>query len=268
MSTIGFIGAGNMGYAMMKGAIEIFNQKEILFTDVNQERMQWVHENIEIPFVSSNKDILKKGKYIILAIKPQYYENVLNEIKGEIDSQHIIISIAPGITIESLKQALGEQTKVVRVMPNTPALVGEGMSVLSYSNDTYETEEKEKILSIFKSFGKVEIVEEKLMDAVVPVSGSSPAYVYMFIEALADGGVKLGLTRKLAYQLAAQSVLGSAKMVLETNQHPGELKDAVCSPGGTTIDAVAVLEKEGMRSAVIEAVEACYRRTIELKAKK
>jgi pyrroline-5-carboxylate reductase len=146
-------------------------------------------------------------------------------------------------------------------MPNTPALIGEGMSAVSFSDDAFSKEEREDIIQFFSSFGVMEEIEEKLMNAVVPISGSSPAYVYMMIEAMADAGVLAGLPRKLAYTLASQSVLGSAKMVLETGNHPGELKDAVCSPGGTTIEAVAALEKSGFRSSIIEAMNACFEKT-------
>ena len=146
-------------------------------------------------------------------------------------------------------------------MPNTPALIGEGMSAVSFSKDLFSEEEKEEIIRFFSSFGVMEEIEEKLMNAVVPISGSSPAYVYMMIEAMADAGVLAGLSRKMAYTLAAQSVLGSAKMVLETGIHHGELKDAVCSPGGTTIEAVAILEKAGFRSSIIEAMNACFEKT-------
>ena len=170
-------------------------------------------------------------------------KNIVNVIRED----SVVISIAPGITIDSIKDNLGINTKVVRAMPNTPALVGE-----------FSFEQRDVIDRFFNSFGKVVYVDEKLMDVIVCASGSSPAYVYMFIEALADSAVKYGIKRDDAYKLVAQTVLGSAKMVLETNEHPGVLKDKVCSPGGTTIAGVAALEEHNFRNAVIKATDACY----------
>ncbi|NLK21719.1 MAG: pyrroline-5-carboxylate reductase [Epulopiscium sp.] len=261
MKKIGFIGAGNMGYAMMKGLLNYKGNENIIFTDVCTKRIQLVKENLHIESVTNNKELIEKTKYIVLAIKPQYYSSVLKEIKGILTSNHVVISIAPGITIDYIKSQLKEDIRVVRAMPNTPALIGEGMSVISFSKDLFEDKERNEVHRVFSTFGKVEEIEESLMDAVVPISGSSPAYVYMMIEAMADGGVLAGLPRELSYKLAAQTVMGSAKMILETKAHPGELKDAVCSPGGTTIEAVATLEKLGFRSSIIEAMKECMRKT-------
>lgn len=261
MKKYGFIGAGNMGYAILKGLVNNGNKDDVIFTDVSKDRVQWINKNLDIESISSNKDLVNSAKYIVLAIKPQYYASVLEEIKETINNSHILISIAPGITIEYLKKQLNNDIKIVRAMPNTPALIGEGMSAVSFSKDLFRDEEREDIIKFFSSFGVIEEIEEKLMNAVVPISGSSPAYVYMMIEAMADAGVLAGLPRKMAYKLAAQSVIGSAKMVLETGTHPGELKDAVCSPGGTTIEAVTLLEKSGFRSSIIEAMNACFEKT-------
>ncbi|NLM12678.1 MAG: pyrroline-5-carboxylate reductase [Epulopiscium sp.] len=261
MKKYGFIGAGNMGYAMLKGLTKNGKKDDVIFTDVSKERIQWIKNQLEIESCDNNKDLVNNTKYIILAIKPQYYSDVLDEIKEVISINHIIISIAPGISIDSIKNQLRNDVKIVRAMPNTPALIGEGMSAVSFSDDLFSEEERKDVIKFFSSFGAVEEIEEKLMNAVVPISGSSPAYVYMMIEAMADAGVLAGLSRKMAYTLAAQSVLGSAKMVLETGIHPGELKDAVCSPGGTTIEAVAILEKAGFRSSIIEAMGACFEKT-------
>lgn len=177
----------------------------------------------------------------------------------------VIISLAPGISIQDIGARLGGGVRVVRAMPNTPALLGEGMTGVAYEAGMYSDEEKEEISLIFSSCGRMELVEERLMDAVGCVSGSSPAFVYMFIEALADSGVKYGLPRKTAYAMAAQTVMGSARMVLETGKHPGQLKDEVCSPGGTTIAGVSALEEHGLRSAVIKAADACYEKTQRMK---
>lgn len=256
MAQIGFIGMGNMGYAMLKGALKNFQTEDIVFTDVNESRVSFVEEQTKVLGVENASVLLECCKYIVLAIKPQFYDEVLEEIKVRDDQ--IIISIAPGKSIDYLKDVLGKNVKIVRAMPNTPALVNEGMSGISFSKDIYTEEEKQVICTMFQSFGQYEIIDEKLMDSVVCVSGSSPAYVYMFIEALADSGVKYGLPRDKAYKFAAQTVLGAAKMVLETNKHPGELKDQVCSPGGTTIVGVEALEEYGFRNAVMKASDKCY----------
>ncbi len=181
---------------------------------------------------------------------------MINEIKDYIKDNQIIVTIAPGKTLAWLSETFGRSLKVIRCMPNTPALVGEGITGVC-SNDLVTAKELEQVCGILRGFGKVEVLPEKLMDVVVAVSGSSPAYVFMFIEAMADAAVADGMPRAQAYQFAAQAVYGSAKMVLETGKHPGELKDMVCSPGGTTIEAVRVLEQKGFRSAVIEAMKAC-----------
>ncbi len=200
---------------------------------------------------------------MILAVKPQFFEGMIAEIKGAVGEDKLVISIAPGKTMEWLMDHFGKEMKLVRCMPNTPALVGEGCTgFCTYSMVTEE--EQETARKILESFGKAYPVPENLMDTVVGVSGSSPAYVFMFIEAMADEAVAEGMPRALAYEFAAQAVLGSAKMVLETGKHPGELKDMVCSPAGTTIQAVKVLEEKGFRAAVMDAMEACIEKSRNL----
>lgn len=260
MATIGVIGAGNMGYAMIKGIIKVFPKEDVVFTDVSQERAEFVYENTQVSYVESNAECVNQSKYVILAVKPQFYEIVLKSIQYAVNEEHVLISIAPGFSIGQLNEKLGMEKRIVRAMPNTPALLGMGMSGITYQPQLFKHEEKEMIRKIFASFGKVEFIEEKLMNAVVCASGSSPAYVYMFIEALADSVVKYGMPRNKAYEFAAQAVKGAAEMVLETKEHPGVLKDQVCSPGGTTIAGVAALEEHGFRDAVIKATDACYRR--------
>lgn len=262
MAFLGFIGTGNMGYAMLKGASHAFGKENLTYTDINTLRLNEIKEETGISYVKTNKNIVEECKYIVLAIKPQYLEPVLYEIKDELNIEKVIIAIAPGIDIAYYKSILGNDVKIVRAMPNTPALVNEGMSGICFSEDDYLEEEKNVIFDFFSSFGKYEIVEEKLMNAVVCASGSSPAYVYMFIEALADSVVKYGIPRDKAYTLAAQTVLGAAQMVLETGEHPGKLKDQVCSPGGTTIAAVSALEECGFRNAIIKAADKCYEKAI------
>ncbi|MBP2097780.1 pyrroline-5-carboxylate reductase [Enterococcus rivorum] len=252
---IGFIGAGNMGKAMMNGILSsgITSAENIFVYDAYQPVLDQVQQEFGVTLCKNEKELAEKVQIIILAVKPNMILTVLDDIKERISKDDIVVSIAAGVTIEKLSAHLLAETKIVRVMPNTPALVGLGMSSVSL-NDFISEQEGEEILSIFRSFGEAEFVAEYLIDAVVGVSGSAPAYVYMFIEALADGAVLAGLSRPLAYKFAAQTVLGSAKMVLETGKHPGELKDMVTSPGGTTIAAVSSLENNGFRGAVIDAV--------------
>lgn len=265
MAKIGFIGMGNMGYAMLKGVMKAFDKDDIIFTDVNEARVKAVHEETGVPYAESNAECANNAKYVILAVKPQFYPQVMKNIENVVEQDHVIISIAPGITIQEVRDALGFDSRIVRAMPNTPALLGEGMTGVCYDSRLFRLEEREVIGKIFSSFGKYKVVSEKLMSGVVCVSGSSPAYVFLFIEALADSAVKYGIPRDAAYEMAAQTVLGAAKMVLETGKHPAELKDQVCSPGGTTIAGVAALEEYGLRNAVIKATDACYQKCENIK---
>lgn len=258
---IGFIGIGNMGSAMLKGAETTISNDQLLYTDANVDALEAMKEETGIDYVTSNVDLVENVNVVVLAIKPQYLNSVLTEIAPVINETHIVISIAPGVTIDHIKSLLGRTTRVVRSMPNTPALVLEGMSAYAFSKDHYEALEVEKVKALFESFGRAVEVSEHQLDMVVPVSGSAPAYGFIMIEAMADAAVLCGLPRSTAYELAAQTMLGTAKMVLETGKHPGELKDAVCSPGGTTIEAVKVLEDKGFRSAIIDAMMACYDKT-------
>lgn len=261
----GFIGMGNMGFAMLKGLLQTVSAENITFSARNREKMAKIEEETGVQASASNAECAKSCKYLILAVKPQQYDTVIGEIRDVVSKDQVILSIAPGITIENLNERFGKPVRVVRAMPNTPALVGEGMTGVSFDETQFSDEEKADIRSFFCSFGRMEIVAENLMNAVVCASGSSPAYIYMVIEALADSAVKYGLPRSSAYQLVAQTVLGSAKMVLETGKHPGELKDQVCSPGGTTIAGVSALEEYGLRNALIKASDACYEKCTKVK---
>lgn len=258
MVKIGFIGMGNMGYSMLKGVLNYLNPQDIIFTCLSSEKKEKISNETGVRYAESNAECANSAKYIILAVKPQVYNTVLKNIQNVITEESVIISLAPGITIAAIKEELGADIKVVRAMPNTPALVGEGMTGICYENGELDFAEKEFVEQFFNSFGKVVTVPEKLMSGVVCASGSSPAYVYMFIEALADSVVKYGIPRQEAYKLVAQTVLGSAKMVLETGEHPGKLKDNVCSPAGTTIQGVAALEEFGFRNAIIKATDKCF----------
>ena len=259
--TIGFIGAGNMGKAIIKGILSVgqATPEEIFVYDSYQPSLDSIQSELGVSITSSENEVVQKASIIILAVKPNAIDEVLNKIKDDLTKEKVLVSIAAGTPIEKLSAHLSNESKVVRVMPNTPALVGQGMSAIS-CNPYVTEEEKQAILAVFNSFGEAEIVSESLMDAVTGLSGSGPAYVYLFIEALADGAVFEGMPRESAYKFAAQTVLGAAQMVLETGKHPGELKDMVSSPGGTTIAAVKSLENNGFRSAVINAVNAAAKK--------
>jgi pyrroline-5-carboxylate reductase len=212
--------------------------------------------------------VAEKCKFLVLAVKPQFFPQVLADIKNTITKEQVVISIAAGITIDTIKEGLSDTVRIVRAMPNTPAMVLKGMTGICFNAAAFSDEEKDIIDRFFGSFGRYEVFEERLMNAVVCANGSSPAYVYMFIEALADSVVSYGIPRDKAYLLAAQTVFGSAAMVLETGEHPGRLKDNVCSPGGTTIAGVKALEEYGLRNAVMKATDACYEKAVELSRKK
>ena len=262
---IGFIGCGNMATAMIKGILDSQKVKteDVIASAKSEKTREKIKTELGINAALKNKEVVGFSDILFLAVKPQYYEEVIQEIKDDIRENQIIVSIAPGKTLAWLAERLGEDKKIIRTMPNTPAMVKEGMMGMC-RNDLVTEDEMQQVKDICESFGKAEVVPESLIDVVVGVSGSSPAYVFMFIEAMADAAVADGMPRTQAYKFAAQAVLGSAKMVLETGKHPGELKDMVCSPGGTTIEAVRVLEEKGMRSAVIEASRACVKKAKDM----
>lgn len=262
---LGFIGCGNMAQAMLKGILEkgLYAPEEIIISRRNREAVEAIGKQFSVHVTTDNKKAAEEADLLILAVKPFQFETVIREIRKTVKEDALILSIAAGQTIENIERLFGKNIKLVRSMPNTPALVLEGAAGVCFNENVTE-EEKEKVLGIFSSFGIAHEVPESMIDTVIGVSGSSPAYVFMFIEAMADAAVADGMPRAQAYELAAQSVMGSAKMVLETGKHPGELKDMVCSPGGTTIEAVRVLEREGFRSAVIEAMKACVKKAREM----
>lgn len=258
---LGFIGSGNMGSAIIGGIIRgnIASANDIIVSDLSKYALEKIRNVYGVETVNDNK-IAAKTDILFLCVKPQFLYDVIDEIKSVTEENTVIVSIAAGQSLKKITEAFGKNIKLIRVMPNTPALVGEGMAALT-PNENVTENELETVTDIFNSFGIGETVPEKLMDAVTAVSGSSPAYVFMLIEAMADAAVIGGMARDKAYVFAAQSVLGSAKMVLETGKHPGELKDMVCSPAGTTIEAVAVLEESGFRSSIIKAMKECMKKS-------
>ncbi len=266
---IGFIGIGNMGSSIIKGILSSKFQKNenINIFDLDKEKVNNLVKEYGVNAVNSEKELAENCNIIILSVKPHIIPIVLKNLSGNVKKDTIILTIAAGISISVIENALGEDKKVVRTMPNTPAQVLSGMTAVTF-NKNIENSEKEIIFKLLNSFGKSVEIEEKLMHAYTGISGSLPAYVYMFMEALADGGVLCGMPRDKAYEIVAQTVAGSAKMLLETGKHPGQLKDEVCSPAGTTIEAVRVLENGNFRGNVIEAVVACTEKSKEMAGEK
>ena len=262
---IGFIGLGNMARAMIGGILnrQMVSADDIIGSAATKETMDKMAEEFGIHVDRSNKNVAKQADILILAVKPITLPVVLEEIREAVDENKLIISVAAGKTTKWISESFGKPVKIVRCMPNTPALVMEGCSALC-RNENVTDADMETALHIVRSFGMAEVVNENLMDVVGGVSGSAPAYVFMFIEALADAAVKGGMPRKQAYRFAAQGVMGSARLMLETGRHPAELKDMVCSPGGTTIEGLQVLEREGFRASVMDAIAAVLEKTRKL----
>ena len=265
--TIGFIGAGNMGKAMIEGICKKEKQRNIFVCDHHEDTLAYLENNYNVRVSKDVTKVAMESDILFLCVKPKDYKNLIQTISKHVKEHVIIVDIAAGITIQNVKDFFGFDIKVVKAMPNTPALVQEAMSAISFDSCVTQ-EEQDKIYDLFTCFGKCEVVDESMMDAITCVSGSSPAYVFMMIEAMADGAVKQGLPRKQAYIFAAQTLLGSAKMVLETNEHPAVLKDRVCSPAGTTIEAVQELERTGFRSSILSAMEVCARKSKEMTKEK
>ena len=277
---IGCIGCGMMGGALIKAIAKKVGGDKILLSDGDVEKAKSLALELGTNFATSNAQIIENCSHIILAVKPAFFSSVLEQIKSSYNEKlssneknlPVMISIMAGLSIEKIEQMScqagisGGLQNIVRLMPNLPATVNEGMIALC-TKDKVSSEfnqEVEFVKEILSCAGKVEQVSEKLMDVVTAVSGSGPAYGFMFIEALADAAVLLGMPRNQAYIYASQTLKGAAQMVLETSEHPAKLKDAVCSPGGTTIQAVKSLEEKGFRSAVISAVESAYNKSVDL----
>jgi len=264
---IGFIGAGNMGEALMKGILKSggFSPQDVIASDIRSERLKELQKTYGIKTCNDNQTTAKQAHMLVLCVKPQNMEEVVSGLAPVVSKKHLIMSVAAGIPTDFISRPFTEAIPVIRIMPNTPALIQEGASVLCKGK--HATDSDLKIAhGIFAAVGKVVIIEESLMDAATGLSGSGPAYVFLFIEALADAGVKMGLSRSVALLLATQTCLGSAKMIAETGEHPARLRDMVTSPGGTTISGLHKLEAGGLRAAVMDAVEAATRRSQELGA--
>ena len=262
---VGFLGAGNMGEAIIKGLLQtgLVPASSIAATDARPDRLEQMTRQYGIHAAASNTTLVAEADLVILAVKPQIMGAVLKEIAGVVDRSKLLISVAAGVPVASLRDGLGRPARLIRVMPNTPALVLEGATAIARA-DGLEAGDLETAQELFGAVGRVVVLDEDALDAVTGLSGSGPAYVAIVIESLADGGVKMGLDRATAMILAAQTVLGSAKLIIETGTHPGQLKDMVSSPGGTTIAGIAALEEGGVRRTFINAVERATQRSREL----
>jgi pyrroline-5-carboxylate reductase len=262
---IAFLGSGNMAEALVKGllAAGTATRDEILCAEPRAERREELHARHGVAALASNLDAVKQADILVLSVKPQVMDALLEEIAPAVDPRKLVVSIAAGVPIATIARKLGAGARVIRTMPNTPALVGAGATALARGPHASEADLGQAV-ALFEAVGTAVVVEEHLLDAVTGLSGSGPAFVFLAIEALADGGVKVGLPRHVAMALAAQTVVGAGQLVLETGDHPGKLKDQVTSPGGTTIAGVHALESAGFRGALIAAVEAATRRSREL----
>lgn len=265
---IGFIGAGNMGSAIIGGVLKssLVKADDIFVSDVNEKALAELRKKTGVNVSTDNQVTVKNADILFLSVKPHIYPAVISEIRDAVDDSILVVSIAAGQTKANIEEMFGKKIRLVRTMPNTPALVGEGMSLIC-PGDMATEQDVSSVTEIFSSFGKAFVVDEKLIDTAGVLSGCGPAFTYMYIEALADAVVEYGVQRDMAYQIASQMVLGSAKMVLETGIHPGRLKDNVCSPGGTTIKGVVALEHTGFRSSVISAVEESIEKSFEMSKK-
>jgi len=259
------IGGGNMGEAILKGVIaaQLIKPQQITVTDIIEARLGYLRDTYTVQALTDNVKAVAPADLIILAVKPQDITQTIQGMASVVDDQKVVISIAAGVPTAKIESAFGKPVRVVRVMPNTPALVLAGAAGLCVGSHATPVD-LEVARVLFDALGRTVVVAEYLMDAVTGLSGSGPAYIFVLIEALADGGVKMGLTREAALTLAAQTVYGSAKLLLETGLHPGELKDRVTSPAGTTIAGLHVLEERAFRGAVIDAVERATLRSREL----
>jgi len=265
---LGFLGSGNMAEALMRGIVEkkLWPKEHLICSDISAQRLSDIGRELGVRTTTDNREVVTYSDMIIMAVKPAQVPDVLSGIADVATDKKLIVSIAAGVTLATIQSRLKKDIPVIRVMPNTPALVLAGMSCLAagqYAGDAHLAE----AMKLFSGVGEALVVPEAHLDAVTALSGSGPAYLFLVIEALADAGVRAGLARKTAEKLSAHTVLGAAKMVVETGRHPAELKDMVASPAGTTIEGLAVLEENGVRGAFIEAVEAAYRRAKALGGK-
>lgn len=264
-STIGLIGAGNMAEALIAGLLHAkrLPPAQLLASDIDPSRLTWLHHTFKIRTVATNTSLAREADILVLAVEPQILDEVLAEISEAVATDTLIVSVAAGYPIARIARGLPGRSRIVRSMPNTPSHVREGVTAVAYE-ESLPAQDAAAARTLFESIGLVVRVEERWLDAVTGLSGSGPAYVYVLIEALADGGVKMGLPRDTAQLLAAQTVSGAARLLLDSHEHAGVLKDRVASPGGTSIAGLHELERGGLRAALLSAVEAAAQRSHEL----
>jgi len=258
---LAFVGAGNMSSSIIRGVIRSGKAAPsmIFATDIDENKLNALSEELHIQITTNNLEAIEDADYIFLCVKPDKMPSVCHELRNHIAKNSVIVSIAAGITQEDLRRFLGADKQIIRIMPNLPISVGEGMCMIC-ENTKIDPSHIKYVEDMLSSLGECVILDEKYINAFVSLAGSSPAFIFMIIEAMADGGVLMGIPRDKSYRIASQAVLGSAKMVLDTGKHPGELKDMVCSPSGTTIEAVASLEETGLRHSLINAMKVCLQK--------
>lgn len=262
---VGFLGGGAMAGALLTGLTGsgVLSGRDLYVSDINKERLGFLRSSLGINILDENSELVRMSDVVILAVKPAVALPVIREVAGCFKTGLTLISIAAGVSTAALESVAGENAAVIRVMPNTPALVGEGASAVCAGSKA-ERIDVERALAVFNAVGRAVEVPESMMDAVTGLSGSGPAYMFMILEALSDAGVRMGLPRDVAGLLGAQTMLGAAKMLLESGKHPGQLKDMVTTPGGTTIEGLYVLERDGLRGALLRAVEAATGKSREM----
>lgn len=253
---IAFIGCGNIASAMIKGIVRsgVLKADHLMASDKNENKLTSIKNELNINTTTDNIEAAQWGDIIFLCVEPKMSKIVIEEIKNTIDQSKIVVSVAAGINLSDLTEWFNNEARIVRIMPNIPILVGEGLTMIC-ETDNVDEQEMAYLKDIITSFGKAEVLNEKYMNAFIALASSSPAFIYIMIEAMADAAVAMGLHRDMSYKIVAQAVYGSAKMVLDTGKHPGELKDMVCSPAGTTIDAIASLEETGFRHSILKALK-------------
>ena len=261
MSKIGFIGMGNMGRSILNSLLETHSKEDLLFSCKHPERGQAISKKTGVRFEPSNAEVAKEADIIILAVRKRDFDVVLDEINYEVVGRKIVVTMAPAVSIAYVSKQLGGFARVVRALPNSPARVKTGMTGLAYDGYQFSDEDIRDIKDLFGSIGRIIKVDESMIDTLTVVNATGSAFVYMFIDALANSGVRYGLSKHDAIEMVAQTVMGCAKMVLETGEHPIVLSDQICIPSGTTIEAIAALDEAGFRNAVMKGAEACYRKT-------
>ena len=274
MYRYGFIGMGNMGKAILKGILKGEKAENIIFSSEKSENMKEISKKTGINEAEGadsavrNRAVASSSEILVLAVKPQVLPKVCTEIKDFLTEGMTVVSLAAGVSLERLAELLGGDVKLVRVMPNTPASIGEGMTAICFGqNGDFTEKDKERSREMFRSCGEIAEVSEKQLDVIGVTAGSSPAFTYMYIDALADAGVKYGIKREEAQKIAAKAVMGAAAMVLQTGEHPEILKNKVCSPGGTTIEGVEALYEWGLKNAVMKACTACMEKNMRMSGK-